>query len=232
MDNNSQEVVEQEVVEQEVTEQDVTEKVETEEQNDRVPLNKFLEEKKKRKELERKMREFESKEQDQKEKDALEKIRNIAKEKDFDEDTADMFATLFKETMAFQPKKSDPLTQQINEDIAEIAELNPDISKYKTEISEKVKKFAKVGEELTVEEAYRLVAPQSLKLNEMQTDLEQKNALKRRESYENKQLNSSSKELTSKIKLDEVDRKALAGLQKYQPEAGWNEEKYFKTMKG
>lgn len=227
-----EEIVEQENLEQEVDVENETEGSEhQEEKEDRVPLNKFLEEKKKRKELEKKMREFEAKEQDSKRQSAIEEIRKIALEKEFDEDTADMFTTLFEKTMSFQPK-ADPLTEQVNEDIAELAETSPDIFKYKKEITEKVKKFAKVGEELTVEEAYRLVAPQSLKMTEMQTDLEQKAALRRRESYENKQLNSSSKELKSKYQLDEADKKALAGLQKYQPNAGWNEEKYYKTMKG
>lgn len=198
---------------------------------ERVPLNKFLEEKKKRKEYEKRLREFEAKEEEHKEKEALSEIRKLAKDKDFDDDTAEMFETILRKSMSLREKR-DPLTEQVNDEISDLAEVNPEVIKYKKEIMATVKKFAKVGEEMSVEEAYRYIAPQKLRYNEMQTDIEQKAALRRRESYENRQLNSSSKEITSKYQLDETDRKALAGLQKYQPNAGWNEEKYFKTWKG
>ena len=80
------------------------------------------------------------------------------------------------------------------------------------------------------EEAYMLLRGKQ-RLREMQLAEEQKRLAKRKEAGMKKVDTAAPGKMQTKYKLDEADRKALAELQKAQPEAGWTIEKYWKLMK-
>lgn len=199
------------------------------EPKDKVPLSRFLEEKKRRKELERKLRENEEKHQSYQEKERVDKIRELVTSKGYDEGVADLMADMFNEITKTMPKV-DRFEQEILQDIQDYADENPEVLKHKKEIVDKIKKYRKVDPDFGVEEALSLIKPSKIRYNEVKTDIEQKNAIARRNNENRKVATSSSTSQKEKYPLDEADRKALEGLQKAQPDKGWTAEKLWKRM--
>jgi hypothetical protein len=203
----------------------------SETKEDRVPLNRFLEEKKRRKELERKLREHEEKTLTNENRERVDKIRDLVREKGYDDGVADLMSDMFNELSKAMPKV-DRVEQEILEDIQDLAEENPDVLRHKKEIVEKVKKYRKVDPDFGVEEALNLIKPSKIRLNELKTDIEQKNAIARRSVETKKIPASTSSAPKDKYPLDEDDKKALEGLQKAMPNSGWTTEKYYKQRYG
>jgi hypothetical protein len=200
-----------------------------------VPEATFLEEKKKRKELERRLREFEEKNVD---KDVAIDKANIKKkyvDKGYDEDLAETIAEDMANLRAeFRKSRfSDLDDSTIDDDLKELARDNffKDASVYKKEISTAISEAKKKGIELSAEDAYFKVRGKT-RLKEYQTEIEQLALLKRKETEEKEIPQSSPKSPKDPYPLDEADKKALEGLQKAMPSAGWTPEKYFKLMKG
>ena len=194
--------------------------------NENVPLGKFLEEKKRRRELEKQVREFQDKNSSQESLDKLEKIKNLAKSKGYDDDFADLMAELSKEMLS-SVTKVDREEREILEDIQDLSEEYPEAAKYKKEIVEKIKKYRKVDPDFGVEDALNLIKPSKIRTNELKTDIEQKQAIARR-SVENKKVaNSTGSAPNNPYPLDESDKKALEGLQKAQPHSNWTVKKYW-----
>lgn len=226
--SETQEETEQETIEQESEETDGDSESETE-SNDRVPLGRFLEEKKRRKELERQLRENEEKHQSYQEKERADKIRDLVLNKGYDEGVAELMADMFNEITKTMPKV-DRVEQEILEDIQDYADENPEILKHKKEIVEKIKKYRKVDPDFGIEQALSLIKPSKIRYNEVKTDIEQKNAIARRNNENRKVATSTSTSQKEKYPLAEADRKALEGLQKAQPDKGWTAEKLWKRM--
>jgi hypothetical protein len=194
--------------------------------NENVPLGKFLEEKKRRRELEKQVREFQEKNSSQESLDKLEKIKNLAKSKGYDDDFADLMAEVSKEMLS-SVTKVDREEREILEDIQDLSEEYPEAVKYKKEIVEKIKKYRKVDPDFGVEDALNLIKPSKIRTNELKTDIEQKQAIARRNVESKKVANSTSSAPNNPYPLDEADKKALEGLQKAQPNSNWTVKKYW-----
>ena len=194
--------------------------------NENVPLGKFLEEKKRRRELEKQVREFQDKNSSQESLDKLEKIKNLAKSKGYDDDFADLMAEVSKEMLS-SVTKVDREEREILEDIQDLSEEYPEAVKYKKEIVEKIKKYRKVDPDFGVEDALNLIKPSKIRTNELKTDIEQKQAIARRNVESKKVANSTSSAPNNPYPLDEADKKALEGLQKAQPNSNWTVKKYW-----
>lgn len=200
-----------------------------------VPEATFLEEKKRRKELEHQLREFKEKDV---EKDSLltkTQLKQKYIDKGFDEELADSlaeeFAAMKSEVRKASFKELD--NSAIDDDLKELARDSffSDAPTYKNEIQALVKDYKAKGIELDVEEAYFKIRGKS-RMREYRTDIEQKALLDRRKGEEKKLPNSNPAPTKDPYPLDDTDKKALEGLQKAQPSAGWTAEKFYKLMKG
>jgi hypothetical protein len=69
------------------------------------------------------------------------------------------------------------------------------------------------------------------RMKEFQQEQDQRSLVKKAQTPAHKIENASPVAIKAKYQLDDADKKALAGLQKAQPEAGWNVEKFWKMMK-
>jgi hypothetical protein len=197
---------------------------EDQEQGDKIPKSVFLAQKRELKALKRQMREFSEKQQDTDAKRTMENA--IAKMADkYDEDFVEVMREFGNSLLSSYPKV-DKLTEEITEDIQDMG--SPDAIKYKKEIIDKIKRFRKAGEELTVEEAYELVRikrPHEDRLKE-----EQKELYSRRKHKEPTSGGGSSLS-KDKYNFTEKDKSALTQLQRLNPDAGWTEKKYYEIMK-
>jgi hypothetical protein len=232
VDNENMEVMENEQLESEVIETNET-MLEHEEQKreDKIPLNKYLEEKKRRRELEKRLREVEEKTLESENKNKLEEIREKVKSRGYDEDFAELMGEFAKDLLGSMPR-IDKVEQEILEDIQDYADENPEVLKYKKQIVEKVRKYRKADPDFSIEDALNLITPAKVRVNELKTDVEQKQAIARRTAESKKVLTSTGASSPSNpYPLDEADKKALEGLQKLFPEKGWNAEKFHKLMK-
>jgi hypothetical protein len=198
-----------------------------ESKEDRVPLNKFLDEKRKRRELEKQIRELQGKNISNETKNKVNAIKDLVKQKGYDDDFADVLSEITSHILDSVPK-SDREEQEILEDIQDFADENPEVLKHKKEIIEKVKKYRKADPDFSVEDALNLIKPSKIRLSELKTDIEQKQAMARRNVENKKVANSSSSSVKDPYPLDEADRKALKGLQEAQPDKGWTAEKFYK----
>lgn len=198
------------------------------EKEDRVPLNKYLQEKKKRREIERRLREIEEKTMSYESKQSVDKFKEKVLENGFGEDVATLFGDLYNEITKSLPKV-DKVEHDILEDIQDYADENPEILKYKKEIVDKVKKYRKADPDFSIEDALSLIKPSKVRYSEIKTDVEQKQAMERRKVEGKKVATSTGSSPKNPYPLDEVDIKALEGLQKMQPDKGWTAEKYYKS---
>ena len=187
---------------------------------EKVPLSVFLEEKRKRKELEKETRKY-------REDNTRSEIKAKWISKGYDEDFANEQSSIeyglkeLQETLN-NTKLDNEILELSNEDA-----FFKDAVTYKAEIKQKMKE-----KNVTAEEAYLLLRGKTRRL-ELTEDIEQKNLLNRREASQAKNVipNASSSKPTNPYPLDDSDKKALAELKKFQPNAGWDDAKYYKIMK-
>jgi hypothetical protein len=202
---------------------------EQEQEEQKIPLKKFLEEKSRRKELEKRFKELEIQHLSSKQKEQALDIEEYIKQEGYDETFAKVQSKVFNKIMDLVPKPNHE-DDFIKEEIEDLAETEPSILKYKKQIIERIKKFKKVGEDLSVEEAYSHLKPSSkIRESELKTHVEQVNAVARRNAENKKQIASTPSSPKDSYPLDDNDKKALEGLKKMQPDNGWNEEKYYKS---
>jgi hypothetical protein len=187
--------------------------------NDSVPLSKYLEEKSKRKTYEKKLKEQEdSGIQAQ----LIEKWENQG----FDRDTAIQYAGVEYNQYVIQQKLSKLEAENEIADLSKKDGFYADAVSYKKEIHKLMQ-----AKNLNAEEAYNVLRGKQRQL-ELKDDTEQKELYKRRGKNTAKLSSSASINPKNPYPLDDTDKKALLGLQKSQPNASWNPEKYYKMMKG
>jgi len=95
---------------------------------------------------------------------------------------------------------------------------------FKDEILSKMRKY-----DCDIQDAYMLVRGPS---RNREYQLQQEQRAKAKQTQKPRKLETSSAQpMKSKYQLDDADKKALAGLQKMMPDAGWTAEKYYNSMK-
>ena len=155
----------------------------------------------------------------------------------YDEGLADMLAedlANIREIGTAKKKydEDDILDDEIK-DLSRTDEYFADAVQYSGDIKEKINEFKKKGVDLTVEDAFALVSNNRRKNKEYYENSTQREIIRNKNSG-NGQTNVPTANGTkpdTRYKLDSDDRKALAELQKIQPEANWTPEKYHKIMK-
>jgi hypothetical protein len=202
--------------------------------NDKVPLSVHLQTKKELKELKKRLRESEERDIDNDLKNTREQIIRKYTEKGYDEELANMLADdivgIKSEVKKSKLNNIDDST--LDEELADLSKdkFFEDAPTFKKDIQARVSEYKKKGIELSVEDAYISLRGKN-RLKEIQTDIEQKASLKRREGEEKQVPSSTSAAPKNPYPLDDADKKALEGLQKAQPNGGWTPEKYYKLMK-
>jgi hypothetical protein len=220
---------------QEIKVDDSEQIVEESKDSDKVPLATMLEERKRRKEVERQLREIQEKQIDSDVKLTKAQLKQKYIDKGVDEDVAEAFADEFANIKAEVKKASfkELENSSVEEDLKDMSKdaFFSDALTYKKEIINTLNTYRAKGIDLSLEDAYIKVRGKS-RLNEYKTEIEQK-ALNNRRNVEEKGI-PAAKPTSPKdpYPLDEADKKALAGLQKAQPQAGWDAKKYYTMMKG
>lgn len=220
---NTDEVLEQES--EQVDEQD-----DEVQEEGKVPLAVLLKEKAKRKELEKRVKELELQDEQKEVDTQITKIQARLVNQGYSEEEAREEAeeVYYTRQMARQSKKESEeksFRLQLKE-LATTDNFYKDCELYADEIKAKIKKIP----DIDVEEAYMLVRG-GLGRKEFKEDLEQRQAIARRNVATRSGFASNGGSMNSKYQLDDNDKKALAQLQKVQPESGWNAEKYYKFVK-
>lgn len=216
------EEVQEEVIDEVVDNETASDEVQEQETNRSVPLDTFLQQKKRAKEAEKRLRELEEKFLSKEKLEKRENIKAKFKEKGYDDEFADLLADTME---SFIPAESSKRSEDdlLVEEIKDLSEYGGqrDALNYKDEIIKRVKTNG-----LTVEEAYLLAKRTAPKVyeSEVQTQVEQLNAAKRRNAQADKVLNSSSSQTTS-VSLNSEERNMLEFLKKTQPFANWTAEK-------
>lgn len=136
-----------------------------------------------------------------------------------------------------QKQKYSQFEQNILEDIEDLQNEFEDIADYSGAIVDKIKELKRAGHVLDVADAYMLVKRNSTtrkdlrdrKVNNVQADIINK---KKSLPPSNKTMTGQSSSPKNKYPLDADDKKALAALQKMQPNSKWTAEKYYKMRNG
>jgi ribosomal protein L22 len=228
-DGTTEEVIEEEateeVIEEEATEEVIEEEATEEAPEEKVSLKKYMEMKRKAKELENTLNE---KKFDDDIKIFKNSIKEKYKSKGFDPDLADLISDDIADmkSQLLGIKKQDNL----KEDIQDLIKENP---LYKDAINweKDITKELKANKGLTLELAYikaRGGLNRILQENKIEDNLTPKKKLS---NNAQPTTSSGNGRMESKFKLDADDKKALAMLQKYQPDKKWTAEKYFKSKK-
>lgn len=234
----NQEPLEDNIEEPEMEEDESTEEYSEEPQDDTVPLKSHLEVKKKLREAKMRLEELEAKEYSEKIRIKRETVKNKWLSKGFDDDTAslmaDEIAGVYEEIGAARQSHKESI---VDEEIEELSEddFYSDIKTYKKEIKNKINRFKKAGEDITVEEAYLMVVGPRTKYRDTSIRTKQKEILNNKKNGTASKLNvktAASSNAKNLYPLDPVDKKALVGLKKAQPEANWTEKKYFEMYYG
>ncbi len=200
------------------------------EPDEKVPLATFLEEKKRRKDIESQLRDLSDKATDADILHAKNDIINKFKDKGYDDDLGTLIAEEFVKLKS--EMKNSQTGKTLDDEIQALSgdDFYSDAATYKNDLQKKVKEFKKKGVDISVKEAYNMLRG-SVRAKEIQTEIEQKSLNSRRKSSNKKLPSAKSSKPTNAYPLDEQDKKALKGLQSMQPDMGWTEEKYFKTIK-
>lgn len=199
-----------------------------------VPLSVFLKTKNELKEFKKKATDLENANLDSEIAKKKAELHQKAIGKGFTPEFAEFFTEQMTEIRQELKSLKAPKETLYDDDIEDLAkdELTGDAKEYKTEIIAKIKEFKDKGIEIDAETAYFKVRNPKQRLKELVLDREQKMQLKRSEGEEKEVPPSTPTQPKTQYPLDETDKKALANLQKIQPEAGWTNEKFFKLMKG
>jgi len=226
--STTEEPVETEV--QEESQEEPQEEVQEETQEDAKPvrpqmsesesalLAKFQGEKKKRQELERIFA------QQQVEKDKLKVAQDLIDRGWPEEEAAKMAEDKVKQQHDTEEIKSKLFDVDIK-DLARSDAFFADATSFAEDIKAKMNEW-----KCDAETAYMALRGKT-RTKEFQREQEQRTLVKKRQTEDKKVPNAAPVALKSQYKLDEHDKKALAGLQKAQPEAGWDAAKYYKMMK-
>lgn len=219
--------------ESENTEEDSSEEKIEKNKSDYLPVSKYMEEKRRRRQVEEELRKLKAEKMSNEKSSKIERLRNLAKDKGYDDDLADLLGNFADELLSSIPNSAgksedDFLVEEIR-DAQEYGGLK-EAMKYKDQIIARVKKNG-----LTIEEAYRLeVGNKARELqNEKRTKEEQIAAMKRRQAAGDKVVSAatdSSKSNTATLNAE--DRKLLEHLKRTQPNNNWTAEKFakYKTM--
>ena len=218
-------VVEESVVDETVVDDVVDEPVVDDEPvdeptkpSDHVPLAKYMVEKKKRQELERVLSQQEA------ERKELNVVQGYL-ERGYPEFEA---ATLAKRDVSHD-RELESLKARFQDteikDLSRSGDFYSDAETFTDEIKDKMKSL-----NISAKDAYMLVRGET-RSYEVQLKKEQRAAVQRKQTTSKTVTTAKATAPTSPYKLDENDKKALAGLQKAQPDGGWSLEKYYKLMK-
>lgn len=185
---------------------------------DTIPLAKYMEERKRRQQLERMLADQEA------EREKLKAVQEYI-ERGYPEYEAQNLAQRDIE----QKREIEELRNwRLEESIKELSRSDPffsDAEAFKDEIKTKMKEL-----KCDAATAYMTIRGPA-RMKEYQTEQEQRNLVKRRTVEGKKVTNATPTPIKSEFELDEYDKKALAGLQKLMPDAGWTAKKYFELMK-
>lgn len=214
---------------EETAEEDVSETKSEKSKSDYLPVSKYMEEKRRRKQVEEELRKLQAEKMSHEKLAKIDKVRNLAKDKGYDDDMADLLGSFADELLSSIPtsagkSEDDYLVDEIR-DAQEYGGLK-EAMKYKDQIIARVKKNG-----LTIEEAYRLeVGNTSRKLqNEKRTQEEQVAAIKRRQAAGDKVVSAATdSSKSSVVTLNAEDRKLLEDLKRTQPNNNWTAEKFAK----
>jgi hypothetical protein len=221
-----------EKLETQETETQETEVQETE-TPETVPLATFLEVKNNLRSLKAKMADIEDSKYSDELRSQKERVYNKWIDNGFDEDTAkaisEEIAGVYEELGKAKKTQGDLF---ISEQIDELStdDFYSDIKKYEGQIKSKIKQFKKAGEQISVEDAYVLIAGPKTKMRE---DRIRNEAIKSTSSQGTGNTNvatASGSKMQNSYKLDANDKKALAELKKMQPSFNWDEKKYYESM--
>ncbi|HAK12829.1 MAG TPA: hypothetical protein DCO78_13460 [Chitinophagaceae bacterium] len=235
-ENQNLESIEAEIEEPEIIDD---ESIEVDEpQEDTVPLRTHLETKKKLREVKSRLEELEAKEYSEKVRAKRESVRLKWLNKGYDDEVASMMAddiaSIYEEIGA---EKTARRNSVVDEEIDELSsdDFYSDIKTYSKQIKDKISQFKKVGEDLSVEDAYFMVVNPRTKLRETNLKEQQKNIINNKKQGTASKSNvptAASKAAKNPYPLDPTDKKALAGLKLAQPEAKWDEKKYYEMYYG
>jgi len=186
--------------------------------SDHVPLNKYMAEKKRRQELEKAFAQ-----------QAVEREKLTLKQELINRGWPEYEAELQATDKVRQKQESDEVKSKLLDfEVKDLSKSDPffaDAESYKDEIKDKMREFR-----CSAEDAYELLRGKTRR-REFQLEQEQRAAAKRRQTTTKKVENAAPSATKSPYKLDDHDKKALAGLQKAQPDSGWTAEKYWKALK-
>ena len=156
----------------------------------------------------------------------------------YNEDIATELANDLAEVRGLVAKNSkNDITNSIIEDIEDLSSdpYYRDAKEYENEIIQKVSEAKRKGYDLDVEDAFLMVSKHKkrTKYKEQKVNDEQVEIIERKQNRSTTSSNvatSSSSNIKPKFNLDAHDKKALAELQKVQPDAKWTPEKYYNVM--
>jgi hypothetical protein len=213
-----------------VTGDEGTDKSEDNKQDDRtgdfIPKSTALKWKRELNELRREKSKRDAMDFDKNIQTNMENIRSMCKEKGYDDDFTDIITQGFKPLYEAIPRKGDEIDQEVEDEVLEYS--NPEIIKYKKDIADTVRKYRKVDENFSVEQAIRLLPVTFKPVNEkdLKTQIEQENLLSRR-NQEGKTINTSgSVPLKDEIVLSEDDKRILEMMKRNRPDRSWDAKKY------
>lgn len=187
-------------------------------QNDTVSLSRFMQEKKRRKDLERVLSQQE----------AERKELNVVQQY-LERGYPEFEATNLAKRDVTHDRELESLKSRFQDseikDLSRSGDFFSDAETFTDEIKEKMKSL-----NISAKDAYMLVRGET-RSYEVQLKKEQRAAVQRKQTTSKTVTTAKTTTPTSPYKLDENDKKALAGLQKAQPDGGWSVEKYYKLMK-
>lgn len=188
--------------------------------NDTVPLAKYLDTQRKLKEYERKMA------ADAEERERL-RVREDLIKRGYPEAEAEIQAREKIEIKReLELARRERMEGQI-ERLARSEEFYADVNTFRDELLDVMREKS-----VDAKQAYLLLRG-DIRLKELRTKDEQRSLMQRREAVAKKTATATATPVTSDYAgMDNDDKKALAMLQKVQPDAGWTPEKYKKMMKG
>lgn len=200
-----------------------------------VPLKTYLELKNSHKSLKLQLAEHEDAKLNENLKAKREEVKQSWLDKGFDEMTAEAMAgevvNIYAELGRANASKVDMI---IDAEIDELStdSLFSDIKNHKDQIKANIKKAKKLGVELSIEDAYVMAAGVRTKLKETRIKAEVTNAANNNTSSVNNNVpTASGGKPTSSYQLDSDDKAALKQLKLFQPNAGWDEKKYFELIR-
>jgi hypothetical protein len=205
--------------------------------NDTVPLRTHLEIKKSLKEAKKRLADLEKRTYDQDMLDykgqIIDKYTKAGYEENLASMLADDLASIRERQAAKRQYDEEDLLDDEIKDLASTDEYFADAVQYSDDIKNKVKEFKKKNVDLSVEDAFALVATTRRRSKELKINAVQREIIRNKNSGSGQPNvpTTGGSSVSQKFNLDSDDRKALKQLQQMQPNANWTPEKYHKIMK-